>query len=239
MRKLLAWLMTSGVRLVPYCVVTLSIACTAVVVTYFIVQERDATQTSEPSVVPVVRLQQADLRAGCASGELQISNRTIISEQTIDLDSACQITLSTNASLTFESVSLKAPNLYVYSAAGSAHTKVEIFDSAFTGEGGFQVSLRSNQSSIEVNNSSFEYKTSVGLSTGLEDADEAAVLVVRNSQFVVLNEDNEGINLASTGMARFSNNTFQTAKAEDYALLLAPDCQAHNNVGANQNCQIQ
>lgn len=186
----------------------------------------------------------ADISKQCAEsidtdgfGVATIRGNLRIVNQSGDIDVDCRIRLLDGANLALVNSQLSSQKLLVIDNPAAARpSRLDLNKAKLSSNaGGIQISLKSRGSRVNIKNSQLNYPLSVGVTVGADD--ERAALTAVNSQLSSLGESSEGIVLVSTGKAVFSDSQFKLSRTDDVALLLAPDCRANRNVGADLACK--
>lgn len=103
-------------------------------------------------------------------------------------------------------------------------------------DGGLQITMQPNYSTLSIKDSQFDYPLSIGAAIGVLDDDLQTAINVQNSQFTSKGQNSDGIQLVAIGDANFTDNQFYLSKQDDIALILGQNCKLKNNSNANQRC---
>lgn len=170
-------------------------------------------------------------------GTFLVKHKLTLASQTGSILVNCRLRLASGISLAFENSHINTKKLIIVDVQpGSKPSILSISDSSLqSNSGGLQIRLKNRHSQVEISSSRLYYPLSVGVSVGLS-GDEQASLTVTKSKLTSIGPSSEDIVLVSTGKANFTGNIFSLSSQERVALLIAPICQASNNIGGNTSC---
>lgn len=172
-------------------------------------------------------------------GHAQIDGGTISGEVS-NFNRPCALRLVPGTTLTLDRVTLHTSNLLIEDGGDSNEAvHIKINKSRLSSvDGGFQISFKSNRSSVDITQSQFSYPLSVGLAVGLKDDDLAARIEVSQSIFSSVSPKSEGITISSTGQTTVIDSQFNLNEPGDIALLVGQNCLLTKNTNANDSCHI-
>lgn len=173
-------------------------------------------------------------------GHVVIGGQRTVENENLTIAQPCKIDLKTSSVLTIIDSKITAANLLITSDESAQSAQLNLDNSSIDGQAaGLQISLKGSASQLTIKNSQISFASSVGLMAGSKDDDTQSTLAIEGSTITSNGQGSEGIILASTGLAKVTQNIFETDSEAGGAFLLAADCKQQNNTGLNPQCKAE